>query len=555
MPARASVGPPAKKTTTRKAAAKKAPAKKAAAKRAPAKKATPKKPARFITMGFSAISWIEHYLVHGPGDIQGEPIDLDDELAGFIVKAYELNERGARKVRRAFLSRSKGRNKSGLAAMIACYEALGPCRFDHFAERGEISPWGYEYEEGEPVGAPLKYVEVLCVATEEDQAGNTYDGIFYMLHEDTASEELLEDYGKLDVGLTRINLPNRRGFIEPETGANESKDGGKSTFIVADETHLWKPPAKGVHRLGKMHQTMARNLQKRKLASGWMLETSTMYAAGENSVAEKTHEYAKGIAEGRIRGSLLFDHRQGGEHHDLNKRTGRMACLKEAYGPAAAWMDLASIADTWDDPQVSEAEWRRYWANQPVPLEEPTPSALIGWRARITDKINPAEDLIPDAIGIAMPLDRSCVSIGTAGRVDGILTIGRTEKRPGVEWAIERIFEIQQKYQLVVAIDEKGPAAPLISKLEDRGVSVTKTSLEDYVFACSAMVDHLYAGSCWILPHPDVEAAFDGARWRNVGDGRQVIGRNKSEGDVSMCEAMVLAGWAVDNVPVGFNIW
>jgi hypothetical protein len=36
--------------------------------------------------------------------------------------------------------------------MIECFEALGPCRFDHWAEAGEVSDWGYEYEEGEPVG-------------------------------------------------------------------------------------------------------------------------------------------------------------------------------------------------------------------------------------------------------------------------------------------------------------------------------------------------------------------------------------------------------------------
>jgi hypothetical protein len=31
-------------------------------------------------------------------------------------------------------------------------------------------------------------------------------------------------------------------------------------------------------------------------------------------------------------------------------------------------MDLEAIADYWDDPQVSEAEFRRFWLNQPVPL-------------------------------------------------------------------------------------------------------------------------------------------------------------------------------------------
>jgi len=80
-----------------------------------------------VTMGWAAISWIEHYLVHGPGDVQGQLIELDDEFAAFILKAYRLDPKtGERVVRRAFLSRSKGRSKSGVAAMIECFEVIGP---------------------------------------------------------------------------------------------------------------------------------------------------------------------------------------------------------------------------------------------------------------------------------------------------------------------------------------------------------------------------------------------------------------------------------------------
>lgn len=324
-----------------------------------------RKPEPFVTLGWSAISWIEHYLVHGPGDVQGRPIELDDEFAAFILKAYRVEPKtGARRVRRAFLSRAKGRSKSGLAAFIACFEALGPCRFDHFAVEGEVSDWGYEYTPGEPVGRPLTYVEILCVATEESQAGNTYDAIYYALNPETCSPELLEDYPGLDVGLTRINMPGSRGFIEPVTSADTSKDGGKSTFIVADETHLWM-----LARLKRLHGVMTRNLLKRKVASGWMLETSTMYGEGEHSVAEGTHSYAKAVLAGRRKdGSLLFDHLQASLDWDLNDRGQRLKALAEAYGPAAAWMNLEAIADSWDDPQVSEAEFRRFWLNQPVPM-------------------------------------------------------------------------------------------------------------------------------------------------------------------------------------------
>jgi phage terminase large subunit-like protein len=328
--------------------------------------------------------------------VQGQEIVLDDEFAAFIVKAYRVDPKGARKVRRAFLSRSKGRSKSGLAAMIACYEAIGPCRFDHFAEPGEVSPWGYEYEPGEPVGKPLTYAEVLNVATEEGQAGNTYDAIYFMLHPDTCSEELLAEYGRIDVGLSRINLPDKRGFVEPVTSAASKADGGKSTFIVADETHLWTLP-----RLVRLHGIMTRNLLKRKVASGWMLETSTMYAPGEGSVAESTHAYAQGIAEGKVRDrTLLFDHRQASESHNLSRKSDRIRALREAYGPAAAWMNLEAIAESWDDPQVKEADFRRYWLNQPV-------STLGSWLPFGAWGACRADRVIPDGADVVLALDGS----------------------------------------------------------------------------------------------------------------------------------------------------
>jgi hypothetical protein len=82
------------------------------------------------TLGPLVVDWIEANLCHGPGDVQGQPIELDDEQTGFILRAYEVDDRGKRIVRRAVFSRPKGRAKSELAAMLACTEALGPVRFN-----------------------------------------------------------------------------------------------------------------------------------------------------------------------------------------------------------------------------------------------------------------------------------------------------------------------------------------------------------------------------------------------------------------------------------------
>jgi hypothetical protein len=501
----------------------------------------------FLSLGFAAIDWIEHYLVHGPGDVQGQPINLDDEYAAFVVKAYRVDAKSGQKVvRRAFLSRPKGRAKSELAGMLDCFEALGPCRFDHWAEPGEVSPWGYEYEVGEPVGAPLPYVEILNVATEEGQAGNTYDNAYYMLHPDTCSPFLLADYGRIDVGLTRINLPGRRGFIEPVTASNESKDGGKSTFIVADETHLWVPPANPASRfkLGLMHQTMARNLLKRKLASGWMLETSTMYAEGEGSVAEGTHAYAKSPA-GRG-GKLLFDHRQASDGYDLAKRSERLKALREVYGPAAAWMPLGEIADSYDDPQVNPFEWERFWLTRPVPLEGPPTSILPGWGACAIGDTAPPD---VQAIGVGVSLDEEWGAIAACGQwSDGRPNLGAVQRLPGTGWIPAEARRIQFEYGVPVVIDEKCPDKSLITALEAEGVNLTVAKLEEYVEACSDLRNRVKTREVTHMDHPWLNDAIRAAEWRYVSD-RRVIGRKQSTGSVEMLEAAVMAlrGWATRN--------
>src|SRR6266498_2398927 len=120
-------------------------------------------PGEFHTLGPQVVSWVEAFLVHGPGDVQGEPVCLDDELVAFVLRAYRLDpETGRRVCDEALLSRPKGRAKSELAGMLACAEALGPVRFDGWDAAGE------------PVGRPVVYPFIRALATEETQSSNTY---------------------------------------------------------------------------------------------------------------------------------------------------------------------------------------------------------------------------------------------------------------------------------------------------------------------------------------------------------------------------------------------
>ncbi|MFI9381224.1 Terminase [Kutzneria sp. NPDC052558] len=311
------------------------------------------------SLGWLASAWVEHFGVHGPGDVQGDPVTLDDEFAGFLVDSYALGTAGRRLYSRAALVRPKGRAKSELAGWLALFEAFGPARFAGFAEGGEVFRWRdftYEYQAGEPMGRPVTYPYIRCLATEESQAGNTFDVIHYNLTEGPLAEGLPTGAA----GLTRVIIPGG-GEIIPSTASSSAKDGGRESLAVFDEPHLYTTA-----ELRRMFRTVDRNLRKRRDAEPWALLTSTMYQAGEESTLEEVDRQAQAIREGRSRASrLLWDHREAPADVDLTGMSAMVAALAEAYGPAAEWMDLAGIveAEFWDVTKSVE-ESRRYFFNQ-----------------------------------------------------------------------------------------------------------------------------------------------------------------------------------------------
>lgn len=321
-------------------------------------------------MGWLAVAWIEHLCVHGPGDVQGDPVVHGDEYTGFIVDCYALDEHGRRLYDSAFLSRPKGCDKSGMAARLSLFEAFGPCRFDGWAVGGETyrDPWSlgftYMYEPGEPMGRPIRAPFVRIMATEEDQTGNTYDSIHYNLTEGPLAGALDR---RDDAGLSRVLLPRHSGpcggEIVPSPASAAAKDGGRETFAPFDETHLYVRP-----ELRRMYATVGRNLEKRKKIAGtWFLETTTMYAPGEDSVAEATYKLAQLIAEGKTRRArLLLDHRWGDidpEGEDFADENVLRAALLDAYGDAAAWNDIDGKINAILDPRNDIADSLRFAFN------------------------------------------------------------------------------------------------------------------------------------------------------------------------------------------------
>lgn len=400
------------------------------------------------SLGHLCWAWVEHFCVHGPGDIQGQPVELDGEFGGFIVDAYALRPDGRKLYDSAVISRPKGRAKSELAAFFVLFEAFGPCRFAGIAEGGEVFRWRdftYRYSRGEPMGRPVTYPFIRVLATEEGQADNTYANVHYNLTEGPLADGL----PKGTSGLTRVFLP-QGGEIRPSTASSASKDGGKETFVVFDETHLYTTP-----ELKRMYATVDRNARKRKAAEPWVLQTTTMYRPGEESVAEATHARAKLIAEGKSRSSrLLYDHREAPADVDLTDMGQMVAALREVYGPFADVLDLESIVENefWNVEKDIE-DSRRYFFNQPTAARDAW-TTWDDWQANAKPDV-----VVPDSDPVVLFFDGSRTNDSTglvACRVsDGhVFVIDCWERPPGPAgdgWRVPR-DEVDQVVRATHAI-------------------------------------------------------------------------------------------------------
>lgn len=321
-------------------------------------------PIDFPTLGWALVDWIETFLVHGPGPVKGDDIELDEELVQHLCWAYRLDDDGRRAFDRVVFSRPKGRAKSELQGMIACAELLAPVRFSHWAEFGEVSEWGYHYQPGEAVGRRVVTPFCRLLATEEGQTGNTYGNVRVMLEEARVQRAYPEVSGRDAVGATRVVFPGAAGEIRPSTSGAASKDGGKETWAGADETHLYVLP-----ELREMHETVRRNLNKLDVdEQPWMHETTTAFAPGQDSIAERVWDRAEqlGSFDAMIAARVLVDHREGPQVDDWDDDEEIAAALLDGYGAFAERINPQRLISELRDPKTRRAAWQRYWLNQRV---------------------------------------------------------------------------------------------------------------------------------------------------------------------------------------------
>lgn len=311
----------------------------------------------YPTLGPAIAEVMEQSLVHGPGDLRGEPFRLDDEFRGLLNAMYEVfpkghSQEGRRRFRRCAISLRKGSAKTEFAAAIAAMELHpeAPVRCDGWRRVGRH--W-------EPVGRPVTDPFVPMIAVTEEQSDElAFGALLVMLSEGPAND-------LFDPGLERIMRRSGDGKAVSLATAPDSNDGARTTFEIADETHRLK-----LERQRAAWRTMLNNLPKRRLSDAWAMEITTAFVPGEGSVAESTWDYAHDVMKGKANDTrLFFFHRQASDEHDLTTKDGLRAAVIEASGPVkAAWSDIDGIVETISgatDP-ADRAYAERVWLNRPM---------------------------------------------------------------------------------------------------------------------------------------------------------------------------------------------
>jgi phage terminase large subunit-like protein len=320
------------------------------------------------TLGAYVSAFIEENLCHGPGDLLGRPVRLDDEQRAWIYRIYEVeppehitrknrvivrtpNQRaGQRRFQRCALSLRKGSNKTEFAAWIAACELHrdGPVRCAGFKKvRGVMQPI--------PKGLTDPYIPMIAY-TEEQSEELAYGALRRIIEESRLA-------GDFDIGIERIMRIGGDGKAEAVAASPNARDGARTTFEHADETHRFT-----LDGLKRTWSVMLANLAKRPLADPWALETTTAPEPGMGSVAEGTMQYAKTAAESKAGNPRLFYfHREAAAKHDITTDEGLRSAVIDASGPyVESWSDVSRIVEAFSDPDADLAYLERVWLNRSV---------------------------------------------------------------------------------------------------------------------------------------------------------------------------------------------
>jgi hypothetical protein len=314
-------------------------------------------------------------------------------------------------------------------------ELVGPSRFSHF-----------DTKTGEPVGIAYPQAWVQVAAVSREQTRNTMT-----LFPGLMSNHFIAAYG-IKPGAELIRANGGRQRLEAVTSSYRALEGGRSTFVVLNETHHWIRGNNG----HQMYETIDGNATKK---DSRYLAITNAFLPGEDSVGERMREAWDKIAEGRaIDVGFLYDSVEAHPKTPLTAEALRIVIPK--IRGDAVWLNVETIIQSVLDITLSPARSRRMWLNQIVADEDAlygpanwVPLEVEGATLKPGDEITigfdggKTED--STALVALRVSDRVAFVLGLWERPDGPAGDGWEVDREAVDDAVHnafRVFAVQGFY-------------------------------------------------------------------------------------------------------------
>jgi len=306
------------------------------------KRSSSRKRAELPTYGPLGVAWIEANVVHGEGDLFGQPFRCTEDQCRFLHRLLRYDPKTGRLVvRRAVLGRAKGWGKTEFIAAVVLLFMAGP-----FAPTAPNIP---------------------IAAASFEQADLLFGTARVMVNEGP-----LKPY--LEVYDTEILLKDGPGRMHRVAAAAGTNDGGRPTVFAADELHEWTGSK------ARVFLVISNSIAKRR--DGLVLVIST--AGSDDSVLLKSlYDYGRQVEAGEVNDpGFLLDWAE--PPIELNPHDGpdvrrRMALAANPH--AEQFGTLEFIERRWHE--IPEHEWLRYFANRWVSIADESwlPDGLATWEA------------------------------------------------------------------------------------------------------------------------------------------------------------------------------
>lgn len=367
--------------------------------------------------GALAAAWIEDNVVHGEGDLFGQPFRCTDDQRQFLDKLLRYDASTGRLiVRRAVLGRAKGWGKTEFIAAVALFFLAGP-----------LAPT-----------AP----NIPIAAASFEQADLLFGSARVMVSEGPL-KPFVEAY---DTELLLRDAPGKMFRVAAAAGTN---DGGRPTLFCADELHEWSGGK------ARVFLVISNSIAKRR--DGMVLVIST--AGSEDSdLLRGLYDYGRAVESGEIHDpAFLLDWAEADptlNPHDGPEVRRRMAAQANPH------LDQFGLSEhverRWHE--VAEHEWLRYFGNRWVSIAAESWLPDGAWVGCADDKV----ELVDGAdtwVGVDMALKHDTVAVVHGQWIDGRLVVRHRAWLPagdmvdvaGVE---AHLRDLHRRYRLVeVAYD------------------------------------------------------------------------------------------------------